>query len=285
MTTLHITRLLLVAAAMLAGCSRADDGLPSAAPTEKTGAEKVSVIFTDAQGRTLTADDLRNINGTVDYSVVGNQDVSAEAHALHDRGREAGARGDYPAAIAAFEQAAKLAPQWPYPVYDLAYTQLLMGDAEAARGNYHRTVELAPRGFFTALTAVDALDREKSGDLPPGTYAAYLSLEWVDDPKQKADLVAQLTEHVPQFAPGWKEAAFLATDDAQQIERLERGLAANPDPETRGMLMINRALLMDRRGEHRAAIESLGALALDADSPLDIQALAKVSLKQMLEAQ
>ena len=45
---------------------------------------------------------------------------SADAKGLHDKGRQAGGRGDYATALKLFTEAASLAPDWPYPVYDRA---------------------------------------------------------------------------------------------------------------------------------------------------------------------
>src|ERR1019366_8272650 len=85
------------------------------------------------------------------------------AESLHQRARLAGESGDYRKAITLLEQACNLAPEWPYPVYDMAFTYLLMKDTENARKYYRKTVDLSPRGFFSAITAIDTLDREKRG--------------------------------------------------------------------------------------------------------------------------
>ena len=45
----------------------------------------------------------------------------------------AGGAGDYKKAITLLERASSVAPEWPYPVYDMAFTYLLMKDAENAR--------------------------------------------------------------------------------------------------------------------------------------------------------
>jgi hypothetical protein len=160
----------------------------------------------------------------------------------------------------------------------MAFTYLLMKDSENARKYYRKTIELAPRGFFTALTALDALDREAKGDLPAGTYLAYLSLEWMDDRGKKADAVRQLVKRVPGFAPAWKEQAMQADADADKLAAIEKGLAANPDGETKGILLINKALIMDRSGDHKGAVRLLGELSLDPASTYAAEHLAKVTL-------
>jgi hypothetical protein len=41
---------------------------------------------------------------------------------LHKQARQAGGAGDYKKAITLLERASSLAPAWPYPVYDAAFT-------------------------------------------------------------------------------------------------------------------------------------------------------------------
>jgi hypothetical protein len=154
---------------------------------------------------------------------------------------------------------------------------------ENARKHYRQTVKLSPRGFFTAITALDALDREEKGDLPAETYLAYLSLEWMDDPEKKAEAVRELVKRVPAFAPGWKEVAGLSEDDAEKLTAIEKGLAANPDAETKGMLQINKALILDRKGDHDGAVQLLGEVALDPASTYAAEHLAKVTLANVAQ--
>lgn len=241
------------------------------------------IVFRGADGRTLTLEELKGVTGTFRYEGIGDMNVPGEARALHQQARQAGGQGNYKKALELLAQASALAPQWPYPVYDAAYTRLLMKDFDGAREDYRKTVQLSPRGFFTAITALDTLDREKKGDLPAGIYLAYLSLEWVQDPAQKTKAVRQLVEHLPQFAPGWKELAALTNDDDERLAALEKGLAANPDAETKGMLLINKALALNLRGDHDGAVRLLGEVALDPNSMLDTEHMAKASLALLVK--
>jgi tetratricopeptide (TPR) repeat protein len=222
--------------------------------------------------------ELKGLTGTFQYEILGNSNVPAEAESLHKQARQAGEAGDYKKAISLLEQASSLAPAWPYPVYDMAFTYLLMEDAENARKQYRKTVELSPRGFFTALTALNALDREAKGDLPAGTYLTYLPLEWMDDPDKKAEAVRQLVKRVPGFAPAWKEQALQTGADAEKLAAIEKGLAADPDGETKGVLLMNKALIVDRTGDHEGAVRLLGELALDPTSTYATEHLAKITL-------
>lgn len=241
------------------------------------------VVFRAADGRTLTTADLQGSNGTFQYEIVGASNVPAEADSLHKQARQAGQEGDYKKVVDLLERASSLAPAWPYPVYDMAFTYLLMNDVENARKCYRKTVDLSPRGFFTAITALETLDREEKGELPAGTYRAYLSLEWMDDAGKKADAVRRLAERVPGFAPSWKEMAMQTDADAEKLAAIEKGLAARPDGETKGILQINKALILDRRGDHDDAVRLLGELALDPASTLATEHLAKFTLASIVK--
>ena len=270
---MNITRsstLLLAVAALFVAVGVA----PSMAEEPAT----VDIVFRDADGRTLTHDQIQGVSGTFRYEIVGSAGVPAEAVAMHAQAREAGSRGDYEQAISLLELTADLAPRWPYPVYDMAFTYLLMKDAASSLKFYEKTVELAPRGFFTAITALDALSREKKGELPPGTYMAFLSLDWIDDAQKKSAAARQLTRAVPAFAPGWKELAALTDDDTERLAAIDSGLNAEPDAETHGMLLIDRALVLNKQGSYEQAVEILGALALDPESTVGTEHLAKATL-------
>jgi len=240
--------------------------------------EGSSIILRDADGRALSPEDLRDATGTVRYEIIGNVSVTPEATALHEAGRQAGSKGDYPKALADLGRASQLAPEWPYPVYDMAFTYLLMKDFETATAYFRKTIDLAPRGFFTAITALDTLLREQRGDLPVGTYLAYSSLEWVADRRKQAEGVRALTEGLPTFAPAWRDFAILVEDDEEKLAAIEKGMAAIPDAETKGSLQINKALILNRRGDRDGAVRLLRELAVDPASTLATEHLAKFVL-------
>src|SRR5690349_245552 len=92
-----------------------------------------------------------------------NTEPPADANQLHQEGRTLAQAGKYDAAIAKFKQSMALKPDWAYPYYDLAFTYLLMENWELALEYYHKVDALEPNGFFTAKTAIYALEGEKSG--------------------------------------------------------------------------------------------------------------------------
>jgi tetratricopeptide (TPR) repeat protein len=250
-------------------------------PPPSSAGEAPRLVFKDSQGRILTDKDLEGYSGTAHWEVIGAGNIPAEAKGLHDQGRRAGAAGDYDRAHALFAQAQKLAPSWPYPSYDDGYTYLLQGKVQEAEAAYTITSRLAPRGFFTVRTALDALQRERAGALPKGTYLRFLSLEWKDDPAEQQRILDGLVRDAPGFAPVWKEVAQRTEDESQKLAALDRGLEAHPDSETLGILTANKAIILDHRGRHDEAVRLLAELALDPTSSLGTEFIAKATLASL----
>lgn len=242
------------------------------------------LVFTDANGRELTTADLAGYNGRVQWEVIGADAVPPEAAQLHQQARQAGEGGDYDRAVALLDEAHQLAPDWPYPLYDKAFTYVLQGEVERAEEYYAQVDRLAPRGFFTCKTALDGLRRELAGELPAGFCKAFATLEWIRDPAEKREILEGVTESFPGFAPGWNALSNLLEDPDACLEAVTRGLAADPDADTRGMLLIRRALILHGRGQSAEALQILGELALDPDSTLAAESIAKYALAQMVGA-
>ncbi len=241
-----------------------------------------SFVFRDAAGRELTTRDLEGFSGQVGWEIVGDGTVPGEAVQLHQEARLAGTRGDYRSALVFLDHARALAPDWPYPIYDAAFTYLLQGDTEAAEELYAEVDLMAPRGFFTCKTTLDCLRQEHAGALPAGFSRTFTALEWLDDAAQKKAVLETMVDAYPAFGPAWKELSALLDDPDERLHAITRGLEADPDPETRGILLINRALVLDQRGERAEAIAILGELALDPASTLATETLAKATLAQLV---
>jgi tetratricopeptide (TPR) repeat protein len=240
-------------------------------------------VFQDAAGRVLTTRDLEEFTGQVDWQINGGHTVPADAVRRHEEARAAGARGEYDRALVLLDAAHALAPGWPYPVYDAAFTYLLQGDTDTAERCYAQVDRLAPRGFFTCKTTLDCLRRERAGELPAGFCRAFTTLESLGELPRKKAVLESLVARFPGFAPAWKELAALLDDPDDRLRAIERGLAAGPDPETRGMLLLNKALVANQLGDRAAAIAILGDLALDPASTLATETLAKATLAQVIE--
>ena len=239
------------------------------------------IIFEDEQGNRITREDLANVTGKIDFSLIGRESVPFEAIEMHQKARQEGQYGRYPQAIDLLTKSHQLAPDWPYPLYDLAYTYLLQKDFEQALAYYHLTNDLEPRGFFTCKTAIYALEGEVAKRFPVGQYLHYLSIEWTNDEDEKLDIARAITEQTPSFAPAWKEMANVLTDTSRRSEVIEIGLSKQPDLETKGNLLINKALVLDLQNQTEEAIQVLGNLVLDSEVTLTNEAMGKFVLAQL----
>lgn len=236
------------------------------------------VVFRNTAGKTISIADLQQTAGRVQYEIHGNEPIPPAARELHEKARQCGGRGDYAQAITLLVQAMDKAPRWPYPAYDLAYTHLLTQNVAGALEYYRKTLQLAPRGFFTATTALHTLEREQKGELPSGLYLAYLGVEHISDREEKANVARQLTMQFPAFAPAWKDLALATQDASERAEAIRKGLAANPDAETKGILRLNEALGLHAQGERVAALQVLEELMQDPASTLATEHLAKAAI-------
>lgn len=265
---------LVITLVALAACGEARSG------GENSMAARL--VFRDAAGRELTTDDLEGVSGKIGWEMTGARVIPAEASRLHAEGREAGGRGDYPRALDLLDQAHRLAPDWPYPVYDAAFTYLLQGDSMKAEEYYAEVDRMAPRGFFNAKMFLDSLRRERAGALPPGFCNTFASLEWMQDRAKKRALLESIVEKFPAFPPAWKELSHLVEDEDARLRAIMHGLEHNPDPDTKGMLLINHALILHRRGQREGAVKILAELALDPQSTMGTEMLAKATLAQVV---
>lgn len=249
----------------------------------QSDARQTNIVWQDSSGHTLTVQDLANVTGNVNYEIMSNKTIAPAAISLHREARELGQAGNYDLSISKLEQAIAIQPDWAYPPYDLAFTYLLKGDSENALKYYKMTDELEPKGFFTAKTALYSLEGEKSGIFPKGVYLALMQIEWTDDPNGKLEIAQMLTQNVPNYAPAWKALANLLTDKAERQKAIEKGLSENPDAETKGILIINKAILLDDGGRNEEAKEILGTLIFSPDVTTSNIELAKFALKNLTE--
>jgi tetratricopeptide (TPR) repeat protein len=202
--------------------------------------------------------------------------VPEQAIQFHAEGRAAGARGELEAALRLLTEAAAMAPTWPNPIYDRAFTHLLREEYAAALADYQKTLELSPRGFFTASAAVQTLEREARGELPEGIYLAYTTLEWEEDKTKVREVLEQVVERFPAFSPAWLKLSSLVEDPHERLRLLDRGLAASPDRDTKWMLILNKSQVLLALGENEASQALLRDVLADPERSLAAEAWAKV---------
>ena len=250
---------------------------------QNTNSKQSEIIFKDSLGHSLTKNDLAKITGQVNYEIIGDQTIDPLAIELHQEARELGQAGKYDLAILKLEEAIKLQPTWAYPVYDLAFTYLLKNDFQNALKYYKKTNELEPKGFFTVKTALYTLEGEMSGNFPKGLYMEYLKIEWTNNFNKKLEITKKITQKVPNFAPAWKELAILLKDNDEKLEAIEQGLSQHPDAETEGILIINKAAILNDIGKKDEAKQLLGNLIFSSQTTTGNIELAKFTLKSITE--
>jgi tetratricopeptide (TPR) repeat protein len=240
------------------------------------------IEFTDDKGNKISKEELATATGTYNYAVYGIGEVSELAKSLHNQARVLGQKGEYQNAIQKLEQANKEAPNWAYPLYDLAYTYLLQDDYENALKYYQLTDKIAPNGFYASKTALHTLEREKTGDFKKGLYKSYLSLEWIDNEVEKKEMIKLLVDNFPSFAPAWKDySGFL--ENEERLIAIEKGLEQNPDIQTKGSLLINKALVISENGELQNASKILTQVIFDSNSTFGNVEMAKFMLNNILK--
>ena len=228
---------------------------------------RFNVVFRDSDGRTLLPEELPGGTGRCTWEIRDARPAHPDAQRLHEEGRAAGQKGDHDTAIALFTKAAELDPSWPYPVYDRAFARLLKHEFDAALADYRKTLELSPLGYFVAAAAADMLTREAAGEFPAGLYAAFAMLEHMPADEQR-HVARQLVGQFPSHAPAWELHARFLEDPSDKLAAIERGLLARPDPDTRGSLLVQKALALHASGERELALEILDPLtSAVGDSP------------------
>lgn len=236
------------------------------------------IVVYGQDGQLLDIADLKEYTGQIGYEIEWGHVADPKAMELHEEGRQRGADGNYEKAQELFSQANQVDPLWPYPLYDAAYTFLLMGDSEEALRLYRTVDHLAPQGFFTTKTAIDCLEREMASTIKPGSYLFTIRLESLDDQEKKRQILESLLAESPEFPVAWNLLAPLLPDLPDQLEAIEKGLAANPDPSTQGSLLINKGLVLRRMGEEEKGLQIIGHLVADKGTTINTKALAQLIL-------
>ncbi len=241
------------------------------------------LIFKDDKGNQITLADLEGATGTYNWEIQDDTKVPEAANKLHQEARQHGGQGQYDLGIEKLKKAIEIAPDWAYPVYDLAYTYLLKQDFPNALKYYEMTDKMKPRGFFTAKTAYWSLKKEKEGEFQEGLYLAFMQIEWMDSDEQKLQVAKAIVDKFPTYAPAWKVIAQIANDNEERLNAIEKGLKSNPDADTKGVLLINKALVKNLQEQKEEAKKILGELIFDDESTLGNVELAKFVLASIVK--
>ena len=104
----------------------------------------------------------------------------------------------------------------------------------------------------------------------------------MEDKAEKRATLEAIVAKFPAYPPAWKELSVLLDDEDARLRAITRGLENDPDGETKGMLLLNKAMILDHRGDHDGAVQILGGLALDPEATLGAEVLAKAALAQIV---
>lgn len=241
------------------------------------------LVFKDEKGNQIFLSDLEGVTGNYNWQIMDEKKIPSKAVTLHNEARQHGGKGEYSIAIEKLLKAHKVAPGWAYPVYDLAFTYLLQEDFKNALKYYELTDKLEPKGFFTAKTAYWSLKKENEGSFQEGLYLAFMQIEWSDSDEEKLQIAKAIVRKFPTYAPAWKIIASQSNDHEERLNAIEKGLKSDPDLDTKGGLLINKALVKDLKGETEEAKKILGELIFDKNTTLANIELAKFVLSSIVK--
>jgi len=176
-----------------------------------------------------------------------------------EEGMRRGAASDFSGAEARFREAVRLAPDEPYPHYELGYTLALVGRYEEALEELGRTQELA-RAFFTVETDIWVCERVLDGSLDDAAVGMLRELQRVIDAGggQSDEAVAlseKVIESAPQCALGHFHfgKAVLGRDPVAAEQALRRCIELSPDDTTAINAKGHIAILCERAGREDEA--------------------------------
>ncbi|MCA9753230.1 MAG: tetratricopeptide repeat protein, partial [Gemmatimonadetes bacterium] len=155
---------------------------------------------------------------------------------LVERGVGLTTAGDVEPAIASFDRAIALRPQWPFPWYQRGWARFLAGDPGGALDDYR---ECAARKsiFFTVQREIRCLEDVAAGRLPIESYRSFCLVrdKAGQNPEEAEAAIDRIVERHPDFAPVWltrAEIALARNDIEGATTAAEGALMRDPDPDT-----------------------------------------------------
>jgi tetratricopeptide (TPR) repeat protein len=180
-----------------------------------------------------------------------------------------GAASDFARAEASFREAVRLAPDEPYPRYELGYTLALVGRHKEALKEFRRTVQLS-RGFFLVETEISMCEQLLSGSIDVEALEMLRLLQAiVDNGDEESEEAVSLSQKVIELAPGCALGHFhlgkaLFFSDPQAAERaLRRCVELNPDDTTAINAKWHLGKLREQSGHEDEAQQIWSAIVAD----------------------
>jgi len=155
-----------------------------------------------------------------------------------EKGMKYGAASDFSHAEASFREAVRLAPDEPYPHYELGYTLTLLARHDEALEEFRRTEQLS-RGFFQVETEIFLCEQFLSGSLDAAALEMLRSLQRLaDSGKAQSEETVAVSRRVIAWAPECALGHFhlgkamLEREPTTAEEALRRCLELHPDDTT-----------------------------------------------------
>jgi tetratricopeptide (TPR) repeat protein len=155
-----------------------------------------------------------------------------------EEGMASGAASDFSRAEVSFREAVRLAPDEPYPRYELGYTLTLLGRHEEALEEFRRTEQLS-RGFFLVETEIFLCEQLLSGSIGVDVLEM---LRWLqrltDDGEWQSEEAVVWSRKVIELAPEcalghfYLGKAMFEREPQAAEEALLRCLELQPDDTT-----------------------------------------------------
>jgi Flp pilus assembly protein TadD len=155
-----------------------------------------------------------------------------------EQGMAFGGKSNFAKAEASFREAVRLAPEEPYPHYELGYTLTLLGRHEEALEELRRTEQLS-RGFFLVETEIYLCEQLLSGSIDASVVDMLRFLQQLTDGGQgDSDRAVGISQKVIGAAPGcalghfYLGKALFEREPEAADEALRRCLELEPDDTT-----------------------------------------------------
>jgi Flp pilus assembly protein TadD len=186
-----------------------------------------------------------------------------------EQGMRHGSASEFAAAEESFREAVRLAPEEPYPHYELGYTLALLGRYEEALHELRRTQELQ-RGFFTVEREIWMCEQVLSGSADTNVVQMLRQLQWIVDAggAESEDAVAlssKVVEEAPDCALGHFHfgKAIFRRDPVPAEQALRRCLELSPDDTTAINAKWHVAKMRERAGHENEARQIWAGIAAD----------------------
>lgn len=176
-----------------------------------------------------------------------------------NRGGSSMVAGDLKTAMEHFKKAIELAPEEPYPHYELGFALSLQGEFDEALKEFRRTNELCP-GFFLVQTEILLCEGVLSGKIDEQTLDLLRQIQRLADSggADSPDSVS-LSEQVIKLAPAcplghyYLGKALFSKDRKQSETLLNRCLELAPDDTTAIDALIHLGFHREEAGDLESA--------------------------------